>query len=78
MFSDFWNNCLSLLESKKPDINEDISRMVLYLNKNYSAAERFSLIEGVKRGVSDSILRDIEFFKEKYEQAHKAIENQSE
>jgi hypothetical protein len=73
-FNGFWDRVWSVFETEKPDINEDISRMVLYMNKHYSPDERITLIHGVVKGIDESLKIECELFKIKYENAHTAHE----
>ncbi len=71
-YNGFFQRLLLIFESQKPDINEDVSNMVLYINKNYTPSERLSLIKGIQLGVDNAIERERDFFKEKYAEFHEA------
>lgn len=58
---------------RKSDLNEDINRMLLYIQKNYSPADRVKLVEGVKDGIKKGLEIEKETAKEKQESAEIAL-----
>lgn len=61
-------------DSKESDINEDINKMVIYIQKNYSPADRIRLLEGVKTGIKNGLELESKIAREKQERADGALE----
>ena len=64
----------SLFNERKAELNEDINKMIIYITKNYTPADRVKLIQGVKDGIKNDLEREAETAEERKTSAENALQ----